>query len=218
MTYQPARWRARWRDRRGRAAAAPSRGRDLRAGRVPRCAARRADPGARGQPEGAHPQLADHRLDDLRPRPARVPLPGGAERRLREHVRVHRQRRSRAPRAGVHRVLPHLPAAQPALEHHPAEGGHGCPLPRRDRDPVPVLVRQLRRAGQARRPVPRLPASGRTTTPLSHGPSARSLSSASPTCASSSGSRWPPASGASAVGAVRRSTRSSWPASSSPPS
>ena len=64
----------------------------------------------------------------------------------------------RASRGRIFRLLPHLPPAQPALEHHPAKGRDGRPVSGRHRDPLPLLVRQLRRAGQARRPVPRLPA------------------------------------------------------------
>ena len=66
---------------------------------------------------------------------------------------------------------------------HPPEGGDSGPLQGRHRDPLSVVVRQLHRAGQAGRPVPRVPASRETSTPPSHARSARSSSSGSPTCA-----------------------------------
>ena len=69
------------------------------------------------------------------------------------------RRRRPGPRAGrVHRVLPGLPAARPALgDAAPRDGvphrGQGL-----DRDPVPVLAGQLPHPRQAGRRVPRLPA------------------------------------------------------------
>ena len=68
------------------------------------------------------------------------------------------------------------------------------------RDPVPLVVRQLRRAGQARRRLPRLPAQDEQRRRRSAGRSGRSSSSASSTSSRSPSSAWPPASGASATG------------------
>ena len=59
---------------------------------------------------------------------------------------------------GAPRLLRHLPAPRPPLAIRPGAQRHADRLPRRDRDPVPVVVRELPRAGQARRPVPRIPA------------------------------------------------------------
>ena len=51
--------------------------------------------------------------------------------------------------AGLRRLLPDLPAARLRWRLHPAKRRHAGPVRRRDRDPVPVLVRELPRAGQA---------------------------------------------------------------------
>ena len=56
------------------------------------------------------------------------------------------------------RLLPRLPAARLPLEAAPARDRLRHRPAQLDRDPVHLVVRQLRRAGQARRRLPRLPA------------------------------------------------------------
>ena len=107
--------------------------------------------------------------------------------------------------AGVRGVLPRLPVARLSLEaaaardrlrHQPAQLG---------RDHVHLVVRQLRRAGQARRRLSRLPAQDEQRRRRSAGRSAPCSSSASSTSSRSPSSAWRPGSGASATGCRRRS-------------
>ncbi len=80
------------------------------------------------------------------------------ERRLRRARRERRGRQQAAAARGTRRVLRGLPAARQAL----VDAAPGDRRPGRhqglDRDHPAVLARELPRAGEARRPVPRLPA------------------------------------------------------------
>ena len=115
--------------------------------------------------------------------------------------------------ARLHRVLPRLPVARLSLEAAPARDRLRHQPAQLGRDPVHLVVRQLRRAGQARRRLPRLPAQdeqrGVAQPDLRDGLH-RARSS---TSSRSRSSAWRPASGASATGCRRRSGWSSSSAS-----
>ena len=121
---------------------------------------RRADPRARGQPHPARPQLADDRsilfaivLLALLFRTLGV--------NLGDDMGAHRQR-ERRPFLVLAFVAYYadVPAPRVPLALHPREGRDARPVRDATGDPVPVVVRELPRAGQARRPVSGLPAQG----------------------------------------------------------
>ena len=129
----------------------------------------------------------------------------------------------REPAAGagrVRRLLCRVPAARLALEAAPARHRLRDLDPRLDRDHLPVVARQLRRAGQARRRLSRLPAQDQQHRIAAAARSGRSSSSACSTSSPSPCWASPPGTGASATGCRRRSSwswrsaSSSWPSSS----
>src|SRR5258708_7328755 len=137
----------------GRRAPEPTTQRPCR-GRVDRAARRggRAYRRARRTPPAV--RLARGALD---PHPARAPARGRPERRLGHRARDHPHVESAAGPRGARRLLRDLPAARPTLGPAPARGRAAAAGPRPPRDPDARLVRELSRAGEARRPVPELP-------------------------------------------------------------
>ena len=130
-----------------------------------------------------------------------------------ELAEQHREREQAAPAGRVPRVLPRLPAARPALGDPAAGAGDQHRRQGLDRDPVPVVARQLPRPGQAGRRVPGVPAQDQRRRVVGRGRSAPCSSSASWTCSRSRSWASRPASGAS--GRASRPRSSSWRSSAS---
>ena len=156
-----------------------------RAGRRRRRRRRPGDDGGQISLGAPAAPAADDHLARHPAGPAGPDLPGRAQRRLRGAREQRRQREQAAPARRVPRVLRRLPDPRPALGA-PAEGRrHARRDQGRDRDPVPVVDRELPGPGQARRPVPRVPAQDQRRRVAAPAPWARSSSSGSSTCSRS---------------------------------